>query len=169
MRILALDLSTKSTGWSIFSETGSLDAHGVVTASSTDVIKRIYKITDAIKEIMSNEIIDTVVVEEVRPENGQTGVGNLHTHKVLMWLQASILFMLHDNYKDVKVEYLYPSSWRQTCGIKTGRSIKRESLKQADIDFVKNKYDINVNDDEADAIGIGYAYFTKQNNEINWE
>lgn len=169
MRTLALDLSTKSSGWSLFNDKG-LEAHGCITASSTDVISRIYKITEEVKNIfLKYTDISTVVLEEVRPENGQTGPGNIHTHKVLMWLQASIIFMLHDNSKNTKIEYLYPSSWRQTCGIKTGRGTYRESLKQADIDFVKDTYGITVNDDEADAIGIGYAYWSKQNNEINWE
>ena len=31
-------------------------------------------------------------------------------------------------------------------------------VKQADIKFVKDKYNLDVNDDIADAIGIGYAY-----------
>lgn len=169
MRTLALDLSTKSSGWSIFNDKG-LEAHGCITASSTDVISRIYKITEEVKNIfLKYTDISAVILEEVRPKNDQTGPGNIHTHKVLMWLQASIIFMLHDNSKNTKIEYLYPSSWRQICGIKTGRGTYRESLKQADIDFVKDTYGITVNDDEADAIGIGHAYWSKQNNEINWE
>ena len=169
MRTLALDLSTKSSGWSIFNDKG-LEAYGCITASSTDVISRIYKITEEVKNIfLKYTDISTVVLEEVRPENDQTGPGNIHTHKVLMWLQASIIFMLHDNSKNTKIEYLYPSSWRQICGIKTGRGTYRESLKQADIDFVKDTHGITVNHDEADAIGIGYAYQSKQNNETNWE
>ena len=53
-------------------------------------------------------------------------------------------------------------------GIKNGRGIKRQTLKEADIEFVKNKYRINVNDDVADAICIGLAQYTKQDdNEIN--
>ena len=44
----------------------------------------------------------------------------------------------------------------------------REKLKQADIDFVKKIYNIEVNDDIADAIGIGHSYVNKIDNEINW-
>ena len=34
---------------------------------------------------------------------------------------------------------------------------------------IKDNYNIIVNDDIADAIGIGHAYVNKLDNEINWE
>ena len=69
MRTLALDLSTKSSGWSVFNNKG-LEAHGCITASSTDVISRIYKITEEVKNIfLKYTDISAVVLEEVRPEN----------------------------------------------------------------------------------------------------
>ena len=78
--------------------------------------------------------------------------------------------MIHDEHAEVGIEYIYPSSWRASLGIKNGRGIKRTTLKQADIDFVKEKYNINVNDDEADAICIGLAQYVKSEvNEINWD
>ncbi len=102
---LAIDASTKSTGYSIFDK-DKLIVYGLITASSTDVIARIYKIINGLKNIISQYSIDTVVLEEVRPENNQYGVGNIHTHKVLMWLQAAIAFMIHDNFKDIQIEYI---------------------------------------------------------------
>ena len=166
--LLALDLSTKSSGVAVFDGT-KLIHHECITASSTDVIKRIQKI---IKELSLNILnkypIETVIVEEVRPES-MNGVSNLRTHKVLMWLQAALEFLLHEQYPKTKVEYVYPSEWRKACGIHTGRGIKRGSLKDADVAFVEQTYGIHVNDDEADAIGIGYAYVNQLNNEINWE
>ena len=53
-------------------------------------------------------------------------------------------------------------------GIKTGRGIKRASLKEADIAFVEETFGITVNDDEADAICIGFAHNKEVSNEINW-
>ena len=47
-------------------------------------------------------------------------------------------------------------------GIKTGRVIKRAELKKKDIEYVKGKYNIEVNDDIADAIGIADSYFIAQ-------
>lgn len=43
------------------------------------------------------------------------------------------------------------------------------TLKEADIEFVKETFGITVNDDEADAICIGYAQNNQESNEINWE
>ena len=65
------------------------------------------------------------------------------------------------------------SEWRKKLGIKTGRSIKREALKQADINFVQQKYNITANDDVCDAICLYSAYFApniqKSAKEFNWE
>ena len=168
MNILSLDLSTKSSGWAFF-ENGELKDHGCITSASTDVIKRIHIMTNGIAEILDKYFIDKVVVEEVRPEGGY-GVGNTKTHRALMWLQAATAFLLHDNYPKIELDYIYPSSWRANIGIKNGRGIKRTTLKEADIAFVKEKYDIMVNDDEADAICIGLSQYSNvNNNEINWE
>lgn len=153
MKTLSLDLSSKSSGWSVFDEK-ELHKYGCITSASTDLIKRIHIMTDNIQELIKKYNINKVVVEEVRPE---MGTQNIKTHRALMWLQAAVAIMLHDEYK-MELEYIYPSEWRKICGIKTGSGIRRETLKQRDIEFVKNKFNLDVNDDIADAIGIGYAY-----------
>ena len=94
MKLLSLDLSTKSSGWAIFTD-GDLKDHGCITSSSTDLIKRIHIMADAIDEILQNNEIDKIIVEEVRPEGGY-GVGNQKTHKALMYLQAALEFLIHD-------------------------------------------------------------------------
>lgn len=168
MNVLAIDASTKSSGIAIF-EDNKLIKYDCLTASSTDVIKRIQKITNAIEEVMNQYPIDQIILEEVRPDEDAPQTKNVQTHRVLMWLQASINFMAHDKFPKVKFEYVYPNEWRKACGIRVGRGIKRVSLKPADIKFVKDTYNIDVNDDVADAIGIGHAYVNQLNNEINWE
>ena len=160
MKLLSLDVSTKSTGWAVF-EDKKLVEYGCITSSSTDLIKRIHIITDGIKEILNKYTIDKIVIEEVRPE---LGTQNIKTHRALMWIQGYIAIMAHDNFK-LEFEYIYPSEWRKVCGIKTGSGVRRESLKPKDIAFVKEKFHIDVNDDIADAIGIGYAYLCSQKQE----
>ena len=170
MNLLSLDLSTHSSGWAIF-EDDVLKDYGCITSSSTDVIKRIHIMIDNIAKILDKNKIDKIIVEEVRPEGGY-GVGNIKTHKALMWLQAATAFLIHDNYSSIEIEYIYPSSWRAALNIKNGRGIKRQTLKEADIAFVKEKYNIDVNDDIADAICIGLSFFQdkKDNNGfLNWE
>lgn len=165
MIYLALDASTHSTGVAIFDD-DKLIGYECITASSTDLIKRIHKMTDRILEIIKEYNIQTIILEEVRPENG---LQNIKTQKALMFLQAAINFTVHDNTPKVTIEYVYPSEWRKQCGIHTGRGIKRESLKQADMDFVKENYKIDVNDDIADAICIGHAYVNNLENAMNWD
>ena len=164
--ILSLDASTKSTGYAIFDE-DKLITYGCISASSQDNIKRINKMKEEIAKLLTEySNITTVVIEEVRPDMGQTIP---QTMKVLFWLQAAIAFLIHDEFTTVKLIFTYPSEWRSKCNIATGRGIKREQLKQEDIKFVKNKFNIDVNDDIADAIGIGYAYYVSTNKELNWE
>lgn len=67
MIILALDASTKSTGWSIF-ENEKLIEYGCFTATSADLIKRIYKITEQIKLLLLNHQVDKIILEEVRTD-----------------------------------------------------------------------------------------------------
>lgn len=169
MKILSLDLSTKSSGWAIF-ENGLLMKSGCITSSSLDLIKRIKIMTAGIRDIINeNGPVDKIIAEEVRPEGTGYGVGNQKTHRALMYLQAAISFMLYDDFDKKEMELIYPSSWRASIGIKTGRGIKRTSLKEKDIQFVKENYNLDVNDDEADAICIGYACSHDEETDINWE
>lgn len=166
MRILAIDASTKSTGVAYFVD-NNLIKYDCFTASSTDLIKRIQKIIKHLNDFMLENEVDKIIIEEVRPEGDK--VQNIKTHRALMWLQAAIAFLLHENFPKVTIEYVYPSEWRKACGIKTGRGRFRNEQKESDINFVKEQYNIIVNDDIADAIGIGHAYVNKLDNEINWE
>ena len=121
MKVLSLDLSTKSTGWCI-GQNQFIISHGCITASSKDVMKRIIKMRDELSKIIKNNNIQKIIMEQVRQQYSS------HTSKILMWLQQ-------------------------------GPGIKRNNLKPQDIQYVKNKYNITVNDDEADAICIFDAYY----------
>lgn len=165
MILLSLDLSSRSSGWAVFQD-GLLIDSGCVASSSLDLLKRINIMKDGIKEVVEKYKPTKVVAEEVRPENG---VQNIKTHRALMWTQAAIALMLYDYNKKLEMDLIYPSSWRAAIGIKTGRGIKRTTLKEKDIQFVKENYNLDVNDDEADAICIGYSQCHDIETEINWE
>ena len=169
MNIISIDASTKSSGIAYY-ENEKLITYDCFTASSTDLVKRIYKMSNSLNDFMKDKKVDKIILEEVIPKGlKDEQQKNIQTMKALMYLQAQINFMVHDNYPKVKIEYIYPSEWRAALGIKTGRGIQRESLKKADIEYVKNNFGIEVNDDIADAICIGYAYTSVIDNEINWE
>lgn len=158
MTYLSLDLSTKSTGWAVFTD-GNLVDYGLLTASSTDLVVRIQKIILGLKPIVEKYKPMEVVLEEVPPPSEARR--NLQTHRALMWLQGAVGILLHEIDKKIKMNYIYPSEWRAACGIKTGPKVLREAQKQYDISFVEKKFNLSVNDDIADAIGIGYGYNQK--------
>lgn len=166
MKILAIDASTKSSGLALF-EDKQLITYDCITASSSDLIKRIKKIVIELDTFLQKYQVDTIILEEVRPDKNIQQ--SLKTHRALMWLQAAINFLIHEKYPHITVSYTYPSEWRAACGIKNGRGVMRASAKELDIQFVKDNYNITVNDDIADAIGIGHAFVNQLESEINWE
>ena len=169
MNILALDASTKATGLAIFKDKELL-GKGCITASSTDLFKRIHKMVDNIDTLIQEANINEIVMEEVIPDHAK----NTQTFKALMYLQAAIMMMIHDKHPQVKVELIYPGSWRSQAGIKIGRGVKRETLKEADIKRAQEVFKLQgLNDDEADAILIGAVYVglfgAPINDDLNWE
>ncbi len=162
MRILTLDLSTKSSGVCV-GQDGTMEFHTCITAASRNVVKRIIKMRNEISEIIKTNKIDKIIMQEVRPEY------NSRTNKVLMWLQAAIVIAAFQIDQKIQCEFIGASSWRAALNIKQGRGIKRDQVKSSDVEYVKNKYNISVNDDEADAICIFDSYWIKFDNQINWE
>ena len=137
----------------------------------TDSIEDIYKryanasftnrLITAITEGEYEPVKCQIVMEQVIPDNLNDAkwTRNQNTFKALFYLQAAIVLMF-DHY-NIEVEFIGASSWRKQCGIKQGGAT-RDILKARDIQFVKDNYNINVNDDVADAICIGYAKIHQQ-------
>lgn len=155
MKILFLDLSTRSTGWAV-GEEGKLIDYGCITSSSSNIFKRISIIQRFINEIIEKHSIQTIIAEEVRPD-----IPNSHTFKVLSWLQGIILYEAYLKNDKITYDFIQANSWRSKIGIRTGPRVKREELKKADIAYVKNKYNISANDDVCDAICLMDAYYLK--------
>ena len=151
MIILALDLSTKSSGYAIFNNQ-ELIKHGYITAGSSNLYHRIHKMTDEIKTIAEENKVEKAVIEDVIPDDVK---GNQKVFKALMYLQGFITDVLDS--LNIPFIFYTASEWRKKCKIHTGRGVLRESLKPKDIEFVQNQFGIKVNDDEADAICLGFA------------
>lgn len=111
---------------------------------------------DGIQQIIKEYNIQKIVAEEVHADTP-----NNHTNKVLLWLQGVIAVLAFETIvPPIEIEFVQSSSWRSKIGIKTGRGIKRSEVKQADMDYVKNKYGIEANDDICDAICLHNAYYS---------
>ena len=126
--------------------------YGCINAGSANLFHRIDKMIVDLEQIISRYSIDHVYLEDIYPEDVHN---NIQVYKALCYLQGFILHLL-DHYK-IEHTFFLPSEWRAKCGIRTGRGVKRETLKARDIEFVKNQFDLTVNDDIADAICIGFA------------
>ena len=152
IKILSIDASTKSTGIAIF-ENKKLIHYECITAASDNLFKRIKKMQSRVKEILQeNEDIKRIYIEDVLPEDVK---GNRTVFKALMYLQGYLCEVFKDF--NITPDFIFPNEWRAQCGIHTGRGIRRDPLKVEDVKFVKEKFGIDVNDDIADAICIGYA------------
>lgn len=154
MITLALDLSTKSSGWAIFDEQ-ELKDYGYITAGSANLFNRIDRMVEGVRDLFETYSITRVVIEEVMPEDIHN---NQKIFKALTYLQGFILREIdHHNIDTDNIKFLLSSEWRKICGIHTGRGVKRESLKPRDKAFVQSQFGLSVNDDIADAICIGFA------------
>lgn len=150
MRILALDQSTRITGWSLFNE-GKYVSSGVI-----DLHK--IKDTDERSKQMGLEICklievyrpSEIVIEEVAMQS------NADTLKKLARIQGmAIGFATAHN---IPTHILEPSKWRAALKYKQGSQVKREQLKQQSRDFVKNVLNLQIDsEDENEATAINEA------------
>lgn len=151
MIILALDLSTKASGYSIYQDNKLID-YGCINAGGSNTFYRIDKMVEGIEKIIQKYKINNVYIEDVYPEDVHN---NRNVFDALKYLQGFILHLL--NKYNLTHTFYTASEWRAKCGIQTGRGIYRDILKARDIKFVQDQFGIKVNDDVADAIGIGFA------------
>ena len=158
--VLSLDASTKSTGWAIF-KNEKMIAYGIIVAGDPNVHIRIDHIAKEIKKIIIEYQPDEVILEDVILSDVKN---NNNVFKALMYLQGFIVHVLE--FYGVKYSFFVASHWRKICGIRTGAQVKRTELKNKSIAFVKKHYNIDVNDDIADAICIGYAKINEDKEDI---
>ena len=151
--ILALDMSTHRTGWATMVDNEY--KYGAISSASKDVEKRIGIMRDSILKIIQEYNIDTVIMEEVRPD----GMNN-RTGKVLNWLQGCVTVAIYEYNKKISVETIGTNTWRAALKIQKW-GVQRDEFKRKDIDFVNTHYGLSLQynqDDEADAICILTAY-----------
>lgn len=142
MKVLGLDTSTTSTGYCVM-EDNKILAYGVIKPKkSLDAIDRIIYIEKEIKSIIKAKSVEYVCIEDL------VSFRNAYATKGLAGLLMHIQIELRKS--DMLVITVRPSEWRK--GKVKGRT--RQKLKSSAIEYIKNKYDLVVNDDEADAICI---------------
>jgi Holliday junction resolvasome RuvABC endonuclease subunit len=150
MKVVALDQSTRITGYSVFEdgryvESGVIDLHKI-----KDTDERSKQMGLEICKVIEECKPDEIVIEEVAMQS------NADTLKKLARIQGmAIGFATAHN---ILTHILEPSRWRSVLGYKQGPGIKREQLKQQSRDFVKNVLGLNIeSEDENEATAINEA------------
>lgn len=103
----------------------------------------------AIWNLLENICPDIIYIEET-----YTSV-NPQTTKVLTRLQGIVYAWCMNH--ECEFNTIRPSLWRKQLSFVQGKGIKRNQLKEQSIQYVSDHYNLNVGDDEADAICIGDA------------
>ena len=159
MIILALDQSTRISGWSVFKDK-ELKDFGHWTETSNQIGKRILNISNHIKDLINKYDPDLVVFENIQLQNRNVGVD---TFQKLAWVQGAIISVLEE--WDVKYKIIYASEWRKSCDFLKGNDKHRNEQKKIAQQWVKDTYNLKCTQDEADAICIG-VHATLQNEEV---
>ena len=153
LKLIAFDQSTTATGWCVMEmKTARIIESGVVIPKKNDeTIDRItYTIKRCLNLVRTNEVA-FVFIEGVQNQR------NPKVFEVLAKLAGALEVMLHES--GYLVNVVKASEWRKRVGIK-GR--KRADVKKEAIDMVKELYDLDVSEDEAEAILFARAFAMEQ-------
>ena len=149
VKLCCIDLSTQKTGIAYF-KNGKYKEHFLLDYSKN-------KDTVARFKTMSQEIWN--LLEKYKPmivfiEDTYSG-RNAQTMKILTRLQGVIYAwcMLNDG----EFNTITPSQWRKHLDFTQSKGVKRQQLKEQSVKYILDRYKLEVNDDEADAICIGDA------------
>ena len=151
--LLSLDTSTTSTGWAIFKD-GEYQESGVI-----DDFKKVKNGYERLK-LMTKELLDSI--GQLKPDiiviEKDVVFGNMKVIDMLMKIIGAVYgFCL---FNEITYYEFAPSEWRKYVKLQAfGR--KRDEFKKASIKYIKDNLNMDVNDDEADAICIGLAYCKK--------
>lgn len=163
-RVLAIDDATTTSGWAVFDD-NVLIKYGKITMTQASAVERISITKQWLASMIVNWSPDLVGIEDIQlqqfGEKNSNNVEGVTTYKVLAHLQGVLENYLFEN--NMNYEIVHTATWRAHCDIK-GKS-RTDKKKSAQLK-VKDWYDIQVTQDEADAICIG-KYLSETNSKKN--
>ena len=151
MVICGIDASSNKTGIAIFKDSKYIEHTLIDLHTIKDSSSRVPKMMLSICEYLSKHKIDKIIMEESMMTN------NIVTVKMLSNIAGAIMYYAASN--DIEFQFDLPSAWRKRVGLTQGRAVKREVLKAEAIAAVKQEYDMNLTDDECEAILIARSGF----------
>lgn len=165
-RILSIDDATAISGWAIYDDK-ELVAYGKLELTQKDTVERISKVRQWLINMIENWKPNRIAIEDIQLQKftGKTGHSEaaVTTYKVLAQLQGALLVTCFE--KNIPCSVIHTATWRSHCNIKAK---SRADQKRAAQLYVKNKFNKDVTQDEADAICIGSYMVEKyiKNNEM---
>ena len=145
MKIVAIDQSTSTSAFSVF-DNGEFVRCGLIKSNPKEknTIDRMIYMHNIIRELIETENPDWVAIEGVQMQ------ANSRVYSTLSQLQG-MLFTLFYNL-NVAFSVVAVPEWKAAFGIKGVKG--RPAQKALAIKIVKDRYGIDVTEDEAEAIGI---------------
>lgn len=147
VKVLALDLSTKSSGYCVI-KSGSVVDFGTIKSNDKDFLVRGQYMAEFIRLLCEKYgKFDKVIIEELKV------ISNQKTLVMLGIVQGMVIREV----KDSEIIFITPSSWRKQFHLNG----KRAEAKKKAIELCTTKGFAVKNDDEAEAILIGLGSFDK--------
>ena len=159
MRVLALDQSSRITGYAFF-EDGKLIKSGIIKLTNNDLGTRLVQLRDKVVEYINEWNIEYIIYEDIQLQ-GQS-INNVETFKVL----AEVIGNFEELFTELNIphEAVLSTVWKSAVGVK-GR-YRADQKKNAQL-LVKQTYALEVSEDESDAICIG-MYFCNKKPTFDW-
>lgn len=150
MIILALDQSSRETGWSIF-ETNekTLIDFGIISLDNSLLEERLFLLRKEVKNIINKYDVEKVFLEDIQFQKIANGIT---TYKIL----AEVIGVLVELFYELELpfELIYSSTWKGGLGIKgSNRQTQKANAKK----YVEERYSLQkkLTQDMADSICIG--------------
>ena len=151
--MVSIDASTNKTAVALFKKGEYISVKLFDFSHIKDMNERIEKMATAVYYYLKELRPWVLYIEET------SVVRNASTQRALTRLQGVIYTycLLHD----CEFNTILPTHWRKLIGMHQGKEVKREDLKKQAIEKVREIHNMDVSDDEAEAILIGEAALSK--------
>lgn len=151
MKIIGVDASSNKTGIAVFCD-GQYIEHTLIDLHKIkDPDIRIPKMMVEICKYIKKHGADKIIMEKSMMKN------NIDTVQKLSQIAGAV--MLYAATKNMEFQFVYPSEWRKKIGLSQSSQITREVLKEEAVLAVKKEYDMELTDDECEAILIARSGF----------
>lgn len=164
VRVLAIDQSTHKNGFAVFDDE-SLVYSSFFDANGKDQIERMMYVRDWLISCIKTWRLDAIAIEDIQLQTyGRKS--QVSTYKVLAQLQGILLSAAFE--MNIPIHIIHVQTWRAYTGI---TAKKRQDAKNAAKIKVRNRYGVEVTDDEAEAVCIGRYMaekYMKNNTMYEW-